>query len=197
MYKEDNIMAELSYSCSVSQGFNFEKDQQPLVGHINSLKIGTQDLKSDLSVANPEDVIKMVSVFGVISSLYWGGGYSDPVQFGCQVSTPNKNLLATLVHKSLSNTEVVFAFTVYDYDPSQKKYYKCFHTGDAKLNGLIYKSGGSLAMNMCTDQSMEVPSPKNYAFSLGVMPQDKDMAIQLAISVNDKFAKKWGVEVKA
>lgn len=190
-------MAELSYSCSVSQGFNFQKDEQPLVGHINSLKIGDQDLKSDFQVTDPLDVSKLLPVFGVISSIYWGGGYSDPVQFGCQVSTPNKNLLATLQHKTLSNTEVAFSFTIYDYDPTAKKYYKCFHTADAKLNGLIYKSGGSLAMNMCTDQSMEVPSPKNYAFSLGIMPQDKDMAIQLAISNTDKFAKKWGVEVKA
>jgi hypothetical protein len=27
------------------------------------------------------------------------------------------------------------------------------------------------------------------------MPQDLDMAIHLAVSVSDKFAKKWGVEV--
>ncbi|MEW5804190.1 MAG: hypothetical protein AB1847_19005 [bacterium] len=193
-------MAELSYSCSVSQGFNFEKDQQPLVGHINTLKIGDQELKSDLQLTDPLDVSKvpLLTVFGVVNSIYWAGGYSDPVQFSCQVSTANKNLLATLQHKKLSNTEVIFSFTIYDYDPTAKKYYKCFHTDGKPLEGLIYKSGGSLAMNMYTEQSMEVPSPKNYTFALGVMPKDKDdMAIQVAISETDKFAKKWGVGVVA
>jgi hypothetical protein len=50
-------------------------------------------------------------------------------------------------------------------------------------------------MSIDMDQSMEVVSPKNFSFSLGVMPQDLDMAIHLAVSVSDKFAKKWGVEV--
>ena len=42
---------------------------------------------------------------------------------------------------------------------------------------------------------MEVVSPKNYNFSLGVMPQDKNMEIHIAVSTSDKFVKKWGVEV--
>lgn len=190
-------MAELSYSCSVSQGFNFQKDEQILIGHINALKIGETDLKSDLSVTNPEDDTKLVEVFGIVGSIYWAGGYADPVQFNCQVSSANKNTLAQFQHMSLKNTEVIFSYTIYDYDPVKKMYFKCFHTGTDKLNGLIHKSGGSLAMNIDMEQSMEIVSPKNYTFSLGVMPQDKDMAIQLAISVSDKFAKKWGVEVKA
>lgn len=188
-------MAELSFNCSVSQGFNFQKDQQPVVGHINTLKIGDQEIKADLNVTDPEDVAKTVTVVGIANSIYWAGGYADPVQFSCQVSTASKKLLATLQHKSLSNTEVVFKFTIYEYDPTAKKYYKCFHTEGKDVNGLIYKSGGSLAMNMYTEESREIPSPKNYTFALGVMPQDKDMALQMAVSVTDKFAKKWGVEV--
>ena len=100
-----------------------------------------------------------------------------------------------MTHKSLANTEVLFDFNIYDYDPKEKRYYKCFHTNDTKLKGLVLKSGGELAMSIDMDQSMEVVSPKNFSFSLGVMPQDLDMAIHLAVSVSDKFAKKWGVEV--
>ena len=190
-------MAESSYSCSVSQGFNFQKDEQILVGHINSLKIGETELKSDLNVTDPEDVNKTIKVFGVASSIYWNGGYADPVQFACQVSTDNKNLLTTLKHKSMSNTEVELLFTFYDYDPKEKKYFKCFHANDTKLKGLVEKAGGALNLDIDMDQSMEVVSPKNYNFSLGVMPQDQEMAIHLAVSVTDKFAKKWGVEVAA
>ncbi len=190
-------MAVSSYSCSVGQGFNFQKDEQVLVGHIVYLKIGESELKADLNVTNPEDVSKLVKVVGIVSQMSWEGGYAEPIQFNCQVSTDNKNTLATLTHKDMSNTEVLFKFAVFDYDPKAKKYFKCFHSGDEQLKGLVQKSGGDLAMYIDMDQSMEVASPKNYSFSLGIMPQDKNMAIQMAVSTDAKFAKKWGVEVAA
>jgi hypothetical protein len=187
--------AESSYTCSVSQGFNFEKDSQAQVGHINYLKIGDTALNSDLSVTDPADVKKTVKVFGVVSSIYWKGGYANPVQFSAQVSVDNKNKLATLQHKTLSNTEVEIQFTVYDYDHKVKKYFKCFHSNSIKLKGLVLKSGGELAMNIDMDQSSEVPSPKNHAFSLGVMPQDLAQEIHLAFAESNKLVKKWGVAV--
>jgi hypothetical protein len=113
------------------------------------------------------------------------------------VSTANKNTLTTLVHKDMANTAVLFKFIIYEYDPKGPKFFKCFHSGDDQLKGLVQKSGGELVMYMDSEQSMEVVSPKNYAFSLGVMPQDLNMAIQVAVSSDAKFAKKWGVEVAA
>jgi len=188
-------MAVSSYPCSVRQGFNFEKDQQVLVGHIVSCKVGNDQLDADLNLSNPEDQAKLVKVFGIVSYIGWNGGYADPIQFSCQVSTANKNKIATLTHKSLANTEVLFKFNVYDYDPKEKKYYKCFHSNDAELKGLVLKSGGELVMQIDMDQSTEVLSPRNYAFNLGVMPQDVNMEVHMAVSVSDKFVKKWGVEV--
>jgi hypothetical protein len=193
--KEVSIMAELSFQCSVTQGFNFEKDSQQTVGHINYVKIGDTELKADLNVTNPEDVSKTVKVLGIASSIYWNGGYADPVQFTCQVSTENKNLISTLVHKTLANTEVGLEFCIYEYDPKEKRFFKCFHTNDVTLRCLVLKEGGALAMDMDTDESMEIVSPKNFAFSLGAMPQDEDMAIHFAVSCEGKFAKKFGVEV--
>ena len=190
-------MAESSYECSVSQGFNFQKDEQILVGHINSLKIGETELKSDLNITDPEDNAKLIKVFGIVSGIYWNGGYADPVQFSCQVSNDNKNSLTLLAHKTLSNTEVELVYTIYDYDPKNKKYYKCFHANDTKLKAYVEKSGGELNMAINADQSMEVVSPKNFSFNLGVMPQELNMEIHLAVSVTDKFVKKWGVEVAA
>lgn len=191
-------MAEISYSCDVRQGFNFEKDAQVCMGYINSLKIGEQAFKSDISVTDPESA-KMegkIKVFGVASNIYWQGGYADPIQFSCQVSVLNKPLITAMTHKELSNTYVELAFTIYDYDPVEKKFYQCFHTDGAAVQGLVLKSGGSLALSIDNDQSMLVPSPKNYAFSLGVMPVEaSDQALQCAVAMKDKFAKRWGVEV--
>ncbi len=192
-------MAETSYSCDVRQGFNFEKDAQVTLGYINAIKIAGTDLAADISVTDPEsaNMEGKLKVFGVVSHIYWTGGYADPIEFGCQVSINNKPKIQEMTHKTLSNTNVEVTFTIYDYDPVQKKYYKCFHTDGAPVIGLIEKSGGQLNMTIDADQSMEVTSPKNFAFNLGVMPvEESNQALQMATSVNLKFAKQWGVEVK-
>lgn len=192
-------MAELNFNCSVSQGFNFQNDAQTLVGHIVSCEVGGTAFDSDLQVQDPEaEPDTFVGVFGIVSGIYWAGGYAEPIQFSCQVSNANKVKIATLTHQSLVDTGVTFKFNIYDYDPKEKKYYKCFHTDDTDVNGLVLKSGGSLAMNIDMDQSTEVVNPKNFTFSLGIMPQDEaSMDLHVATSLNDKFVKKWGVAVSA
>jgi hypothetical protein len=191
-------MAEVSYSCDVSQGFNFQKDQQTLVGHINKLKVAGKELAVDMAVTNPENVTgDKVKVVGVVSGIYWGGGYADSMQFSCQVSNPNKKTLAVLTQMEMANTMVEFVFTIYDYDPDEKKYYKCFHSNDAVLKGLVQKSGGQLTISIDAEQSQEVMSPKNFTMQLGIMPEDLEQDTHMAISVSDKMVKRWGVTVKA
>lgn len=187
--------AETSLTASVSQGFNFPKDAQDVIGHINFLKIGDTEMASDINVTDPMNSANYVKVFGVASNIFWKGGYADPVQFSAQVSVDNKNKLATLQHKSMANTEVELQFTFYDYDAKQKKYYKAFHTNAVKVKGLVLKTGGSLALNIAMDQGKEVVSPKNHAFTLGVMPQDASTQFFLAFSSTDKFTKQGGIAV--
>jgi hypothetical protein len=95
----------------------------------------------------------------------------------------------------MANAEVKFRFTFYAFDPKAKRYYQTFHSGGVALDGLVLKRGGELAMQVGMVASAEVPSPKNFTFSLGVMPQDKAMQVMLAFSVSDKLTKRWGVEV--
>jgi hypothetical protein len=187
--------AESNYNCSVRQGFNFQKDSQDLVGYITYLKIGDSELTADFNVTDPTNVSNMVKVVGVVSGAFWNGGYADPLQFTSQISTDNKNAVANLTHKSLSNTDVEISFSIYDYDPKEKKYFACFHSNNNRLKGLVYKTGGELALRVDMDQSMEVVSPRNYSLSIGIMPQDIAQEIFLAISTNGKFVKKWGVSV--
>jgi hypothetical protein len=191
-------MAETSFSCDVSQGFNFKKDAQDIVGHISKLKIGEKDMDVDLAMTNPEDLAgDKIKVVGVVSDIYWNGGFAEPIQFSCQVSNANKKTLAILTNSEMSNTTVEFAFEVYDYDPEEKKYFKAFHTDGAAIKGLVQKSGGSLSIAISTDQSMEVMSPNNFTLSLGVMPEDTEQETHLAFSVSDKLVKRWGVTVAA
>jgi len=188
-------MAELSYNCDIVQGFNFQKDQQVAVGHLVACKIGDTEFDADLNVSDPEDSSKLIKVFGIISGIFWNGGYADPLQISCQISNTNKVKVATLTHKSLENTEVVFKFNIYDFDPKEKQYYKCFHANDTDLNGLVEKTGGDLNLQIDMDASMEVQSPLNFNLNMGIVPQEGNMEIHVAISTSDKFVKKWGVEV--
>jgi len=191
-------MAEISLSCDVSQGFNFQKDQQTPVGHINKLKVAGKELAADMAVTDPENVTgDKVKVVGVVSNIYWGGGYADSIEFYCQVSNPNKKTLAVLTQMEMANTMVEFVFTIYDYDPDEKTYYKNFHSNDAVLKGLVLKAGGKLSIGIDMDQSQEVVSPKNFTMNLGVMPEDLEQDTHLAMSVSDKMVKRWGVTVSA
>jgi hypothetical protein len=192
-------MAATSFNCSVGQGFNFEKDSQSVVGHLTSLKIGAKDFAKDIEVQDPtaiKDKTK-VKVVGVLSGIFWNGGYADPVSFNCQVSTKNKQDAVVLQHSELSDTAVEYGYVVYEYDPVAKVYYKAFHTETTDLKGLIAKSGGELSFGVEMDESREVVSPKNFGFYLGVMPQELAQVIQYAVSKDGKFTKAWGVTVAA
>lgn len=198
-------MAASSFYCSIQQGFNFQKDEQLTVGHLYSLEIGTVPLPADIDVMDPikleSDKDSRLKVVGVFSSMFWNGGYAEPMQFSCQVSTANKQKAVEMQHTKLSNTEVKLAYAIFEYDPVDKKFFKAMHTGGddsyTKLEGLIEKSGERLSLMINTMSSPEVPSPLNYTLSMGVMPQEKEQDVHFAASVKAKFVKKWGVTVKS
>lgn len=189
-------MAEFSYGCSVSQGFNFEPDNQDTVGFINSCKVGETELASGIEIKDPEDPANKIPVFGVLNAIYWEGRPTDPVQIHCQINTDNKNLIAQMVHGTWTNTEVEIGFTVYDYDPDEKKYYKCLHTNEEALRCLVFKTGsGELQIGVESDQSQEVMSPKNFTFSLAFVPQDdEEQQIHYAVSLMNKDVKPFGIK---
>ena len=188
-------MASLNYNCSVRQGFNFEKDRQVLVGHLVSMSIGGQALTADMTLTDPVDYGSTVTVVGVISGITWQGGYADAVNIACNVSNENQKAVAILTHTNLSQNDVVFEFNIYAYDQNAKVYYKAFNSGDSALNGLIYKTGGELSLQISADPDNEVVSPLNYPMYIGIMPQESAQTINVAVSNTDKFVKTWGVAV--
>jgi hypothetical protein len=189
-------MAELSYDCSVEQGFNFVKDVQDLVGHLTALKIGDTELSADIGVTDPTDIAgDKVTVVGVMSSVYWEGGYAHGMSFDAKVSNKNQTSLAGLTLNTLDSTAIEFQFIVYKYDNAAKKYYKAFHANETTLNGLVETSGGDLVLSIDTDPSMEVRNPLNFHMNLSIMPADEEQDMHVAVSDTDKFVKKWGVPV--
>ena len=189
-------MASTNLACDISQGFNFQKDAQCLIGHLTELKIGDTDFKKDLTVMDPTKIDKeKVKVVGVISHIYWEGGHADPILVNCRLSTDNKEGSILLQHKTLSNTEVKYAFVIYDYDPKKKEFYPSFHTDTTALKGLVSKSGGELELAIDIGQAGDVVSPKNFNFFVSVMPAEEEQETHFAVNVSAKFVKKWGVTV--
>ena len=187
-------MAANNYSCDIRQGYNFEKDSQETVGHVNSLSIGGTAFAADTGVTVPTDM-STAKVVGVISSFSWEGGYADPLYLTFNVSIDNKTTASTLKHTSLSKTDTEISFTIYQYDPKEKVFYKAFHTNDAAIKCLVNKSGGKLDFDISDYNDTTVESPLNYPLPLAVMPQASQQELQMATSNTQKLTKQFGVGV--
>jgi len=191
-------MATLNYSCSVRQGFNFEKDRQVLVGHLVSITIGGNTLASDITLTDPTNY-SAVSAVGVISGISWQGGYADPVNIACNISNENQKAVAIMTHTSLSQNDVEFVFNIYAYDQNAKVYYVAFSSNSGStttvMNGLVFKTGGDLSLQISPDPDDEVVSPLNYPMYIGIMPKQTAQTLNVAVSQSDKFVKTWGVTV--
>lgn len=190
-------MAEISYSCDVVNGFNAQSDVQTVTGFLQHLKVGETEYLPDLKVTNPEDIEGEIECVGVLSDVFWNGGEADPIHFSMRISTANKNSSIELVQKTLVNTECEFTFVVFEYDPIEKKYFQCFHNDGEVYTGLVLKEGGNLAIDISPDEAGEVVAPKNFPFSIGIMPPEptEGQPIHFAASVDKKMVKQWGVKI--
>ena len=191
-------MAEFYKNCDVYQGYNYRKDKQTSVGFVTSLKVGDIELQVDQACKDPTAPETELKAVMVLSGSMWGLGVTDAVYLSGQVSVYNKQKLMGLLYKDLTKVDVEFKFSVYEYDPVEKKYYKCMlPSDDAVLKGILEKNGGDLNLSVSDDASREVQSPENYAVQLGVKPQPSAQTITVATSFSDKVVKAWGLTVSA
>ena len=175
------------------QGFNFRKDKMVQIGFVTSLKIGDTTLTADITCKDPENNQSDKKVVGVCSYTGWTASATDPLNLNIQVSETAKNTLDTLTKKNMSNVEIDFQFDCYHYDPSEKKYYKNFHSNDTDMKGLIYGQGDDLAIRITLDPNTVVQEPRNYTLSLGIKPQPTQQELHYASSVSDKLVMQWGI----
>lgn len=190
-------MAEFSKALDVYQGYNYKKDVQTPVGFITSLKIGDQELKADQTCKDPTAPETDVKAVAVLSGAIWQLGVTDALYFSGQVSTTNKQSVLMLTYKDMTKVDIECKFDVYDYDPVEKKYFKCMlPTDGATLKGILEKNGSDLNVGVAEDKSREVQSPENYAFHIGIKPQPQAQTVTIATSFTNKVVKSWGLKVE-
>jgi hypothetical protein len=187
-------MASISKECSISQAFNYQKDDQSAIGHVAAIKIADKELKADLKLTDPEDITKKLDAVGAISSFHWEGGAAQPLQFTFNISITNKNTLAVLLHSDLSSILTVVDFVIWEYDPEQKTFFKVVHSNATKLNCLLQVEGNERQLYLSDEPGMEVEQPQNYQVVVSVVPEDKAQELHFAVSVSDKMVKQFGIE---
>ncbi len=189
-------MATFQKNCDIYQGYNFKKDVQTPVGFITEIKVGDITLTADQSCKDPMAPENVLAVVAVLSGVMWELGVTDALYFSGQLSVFNKQQVNQLLYKDLSKVDVICKFVIYEYDPLQKKYYKCLlPTDDKALNGLLEKRGDDLNITVADDASTEVQSPQNYSFQTGIKPQPEAQTLTVATSFSDKIVKSWGLKV--
>lgn len=190
-------MATFQKNCDIYQGYNFKKDVQTPVGFITEIKVGDITLKADQTCKDPMAPETDLAVVAVLSGALWELGVTDALYFSGQLSVFNKQQVNQLLYKDLSKVDVICKFVIYEYDPLQKKYFKCLlPTDDKALNGLLEKSGDDLNITVADDASTEIQSPQNYSFQTGIKPQPEAQTITVATSFSDKIVKSWGLKVE-
>lgn len=179
----------------IYQGYNYKKDKQTPVGYITKIKVADKDLAVDQTCKDPTNPKNDLKVVAVLSDVLWETGVTDAVYFSGQISAPNRQTVATLIYNDLTNVEVVFQYSVYDYDPVAKKYYLAFHSNKTDMKGLLEKKGDELNVSVGDDPASEVQSPLNYAFQTGIKPQPEAQTLHIATGDQKVVAKAWGLKL--
>lgn len=185
-------MPAIYKQCSIDNAFNFRRDVHERLGHVTSLKIGETEFEADFTLKEPMEEGD-VGVVGVLSSFDWEGGYAQPQTFAFQVSITNKNEMMTLIHTEMKSLNVEICYNIYEYDKQEGAFFNSLHTNDAAILSLIHVVGEERQIFLEDEPSMEVPMPENYQVVLGVVPQDEQQDIQMAVDTNQKFVKPWGI----
>lgn len=204
-------MPEFNKTLSMTQLFNFKKDQQTPVGVIQSFKIGTTMFDADLMITDPSNV-KMdansqnldqtagaLPIVAGLSQISWDLGDTNPIKIEGFVGARNKQRLNALLYSSMIDISVSISWTIFDYDLIAKTYFVCFATNGFDSAGsktpvfaLVAREGSDLKLTVTDEICEDVNSPKMFKFTLDVVPQPKAQKLALAASTTDKVLKSWG-----
>ena len=185
--------AELKYDCSAGNGFNFDQAVQKPVGFVTEIKIDGKTLQPDLEIKIPEDPSQKRKVVGIIESINWKGGKSDPIQMSFFVSEANQGVLSPISSK-IKDPTIGFSFTAIDFDQKAKKFFKAFHTDAKTFHGQLVKTGTGFEFKVEAEANKEVADPKNFKVSLGVVPTPIAQELHIGSDIEKKSVSPWSLK---
>jgi hypothetical protein len=190
----DLYAVSIDFTCNVENGFNYQIDQPATVGYITSLTIGTTTLHPDLTVKDPSmPTGSAITAVAVLSQFSWNAGPSDPLRFTGQISATNKQTLAALLSKPLTNSQVQIGFKVFQFDLMKKMYFTALApSAGAGLKGTVV-SGTPPKLAVAALPDGTVKSPLNFQMLLQTAPQSIAQSIQYTVAAGQTVVKNWGV----
>jgi len=183
-------------SLHLEQGFNFRQDVQDAAGWLTSLTIGTQQLAADLALKSPNGALQAVAVMRYFK---WSGGVTDPIELKANISTPNRNMVWSMLHAALPSTSVQFSFQITYFDQQSATFYTAMlgPSQGTSLNARIAKEGKQkLELSLPSSLASEtVKSPQNYEMELTVMPAAQQQSLTWRYAPGSALIKQWGIAV--
>lgn len=141
------------------------------IGHLVKLSFPSvkKELKSDISVCNPQAPEVKDPIVAVIDRISWEGGSHDPLEFNARVSFQNKAILQEALASLTDNAEVEAELIVYEYDHHAKQYFKRLHTFNKPVK-LVISEDTRVYIDEDAD-TYKIKKPINYMFNISLSPK--------------------------
>ena len=201
-------MASIKIDPETEHAFDFERNDQHLIGHIDFLKIGTTTLTRDITLLKPIGFVDSV-VVGALDMFEWSGNQGDPITLDLVVSPDNRGTVAGLVYSDLANTDVTFDLTAWDYDSRAKQFFVTVYgkncKGKLRLKEKKKADGtasdtddagvaiaGELNLSIESAPHKDI-APPVHLLKMVIHPGSTICTINFAAAHLSKVVKKWGV----
>jgi hypothetical protein len=165
----------INADCESNDAYHFDastaRTSITRIGHLVKLSFPSakKELKSDISVCNPENPDVKDAIVAVIERVFWEGGSDDEIELSGRVSAQNKAILQEALASLDENADVEAEFVIYDYDHHARKHFKRLHTFKKPIK-LVIKQDRRAQISEEPD-TYKVKNPMNFIFEITLKPK--------------------------
>ncbi|MGH2611504.1 MAG: hypothetical protein ACRDFB_00470 [Rhabdochlamydiaceae bacterium] len=175
--------------------YKFNVTNRSMVGYIETMAFESgAKLTPDITVKDPENPDQDKKVVGILDSIQWVGGPTDPVMIKGRLSFPNKGTFKSCVTSLTGGADINIAWCVESYDGPKKKYFKAFHTNEKEVKAVITDGTETKVKDI---KSVDITDPENFAFELTLTAKSggEEQELCCATSAELKFSRRFGIKM--
>lgn len=186
---------DVVYESQVLDIANFKFDNRRMIGHLSSIKVGGEELKTDFNFFDPMSPGSRVPLAGMITCLQWDKKPGGILMIEGRISAANQGVMQDAMGSHDKTALCEFKLDFYKYDYATKTYYKCFHTDGAAIEGQLSEEAPSSVADEVADEYRQIA---NHRFVLNVIGSDeKDQLLHIAFDPERKKTFPFGQKAKA